>query len=309
MAAMLRPFSKRHPKAILVDRTIKISISKRLRRRIWLTLKYHDDDFLTEDTSGFRSYTSFLGELPPKLPRTYGTTELQAFGPSDQRVAVDLEGFVMGTYPTQVLDVLEFFYDQVDRDRALAVQGEINNAFEEEGCPWRMADGQFFQVDSQFLLQQVVARTHELLAAEGFQGALDEFREARNDLQAGDYKGAVHNACKSFESVLKTILCRDTGSASTLIRELPDSGFFSDIPEAAARAFGDQVLMALPFLRNRLGGHGQGDAVLTVPRPYSELAVHLAATFILFATNKHLQRQPRQPEQAVPPITDDEVPF
>src|SRR5882724_11168590 len=41
-----------------------------------------------------------------------------------------------------------------------------------------------------------------------------------------------------------------------LIKELGSQGFFDDLPESVRSGFMDQVLKALPFLRNKLGGHG-----------------------------------------------------
>jgi HEPN domain-containing protein len=127
------------------------------------------------------------------------------------------------------------------------------------------------------------------MKAEGYEGALDEFNEARNDLASGDFKGAIHNACKSFESCLKTILGQQSGSASTLIRGLFDTGFYSDLPEDVGRAFGEEVLMALPFIRNRLGGHGQGQEKREFSRTYAELAVHLAGSLIHFSISRALE--------------------
>lgn len=54
----------------------------------------------------------------------------------------------------------------------------------------------------------------------------------------------------------------------------------------------------LPFLRNRLAGHGQGAAVVEVPLIYGELTMQLAATFHNFLISKHLERTPPEPPEA-----------
>ena len=46
--------------------------------------------------------------------------------------------------------------------------------------------------------------------------------------------------------------------------------------------FMDQVLRALPFLRNKLGGRGQGKDIVAVPPAYSDLAIQIAAEFKTF---------------------------
>ena len=171
-----------------------------------------------------------------------------------------------------------------------------------------MVDGQFFKIDSEFLNLHVVARSYELLKAERFEGALDEPNQARNELTTGNLKEAIHKACRSLESVLKAILNTESGSASSLITRLVEYGFYEGIPEDAAKAFGDQVLMALPFLRNRLAGHGQGTKVIDVPEVYGELAVHLAAAFILFIVQRSIQLKGK-PDDIESEGSSDDIPF
>jgi HEPN domain-containing protein len=209
-------------------------------------------------------------------------------------VPVNLEGLVLGGWPGQVLDTLALFLREVDDDRRSYFQREVNRIFLEEGVPWRLADGEFFRVDSEFLAIEV-QRTEELLHAQGFNGVLAELREARNDLSSGYYRGAIRSACNAFESAMKSVLGADTGTASELIRRMTEEGYFDDLPEDVRAGFGEQVLMALPFLGNRLGRHGQGREVVDVPREYAELAVGLAGQFINFCINKALARREPPP--------------
>ena len=190
----------------------------------------------------------------------------------------------------------------------MGFQRELNVLFEEEDSPWRMADGQFFKIDSQFMNTYVVARCYELLKADGFEGALEEFNQARDELAGDNVKGAILNSCKSLESVLKASLRTDSGTARVLIDRLVDDGFYEGLPQEFSRAFGQQVLMALPFIRNRLAGHGQGNSVVEIPRLYGELAINLAATFLLFIVQQSSQLGARaQSEQT--PFSEMDTPF
>jgi hypothetical protein len=312
--AQLRVFSKRHEQAIY-DRRLALSLPKRLRRRIWSLLTRFDHTYYyqPDPDDNWREKTSVLEQLPGELCHRYGEERLLArTEDGGARVPVDLKGFVEGAYPSQVFDVAELFYAEIPAERRLDFQLEMNSILEEERSDWRMADGQFFKVDSQFLEAHVIAKSYELLKAAGFEGALDELNQARNELAADNVKGAIHNACKSLESVIKAVSDTESGNASALVRGLADKGFYDGIPEDVGRAFGEQVLMALPFLRNRLGGHGQGANVLEVPRLYGELAVHLAATFIHFVVHRSVQLRPPAPSppvQAVASATDDDIPF
>lgn len=76
----------------------------------------------------------------------------------------------------------------------------------------------------------------------------------------------------------------------------------------------DQVLRALPFLRNKLGGHGQGKDIIATPPAYGDLAIQIAAAFQNFLITKHLERAlpnqlaPEQSPSANQP-SDDDLPF
>jgi hypothetical protein len=312
--ATIRLFSKRHEQAIW-DRKLGLSLPRRLRRRVWSLLGRFDHTyyFQPDPTDNWNEKTTVLEQLPGELCHRYGDDRLLARTDDDgPRVPVELKGFLEGAYPSQVFDVAELFYSHILADRQPNFQRELNNVFEEERSDWRMADGQIFKVDSQFLEAHVVARSYELLKAEGFEGALDEFNQARNELAAENVKAAIHNACKSLESVLKAVSGVESGNASALIKGLVEKGFYEGMPDEFARAFGDQVLMALPFLRNRLGGHGQGAAVVEVPRLYGELAVHLTATFLLFVVHRSIQIKPSSPATYAPEastFSDDDIPF
>ncbi len=128
----------------------------------------------------------------------------------------------------------------------------------------------------------------EKMSENKFYGALNEFAEAQKDLMLQDYKGVIHNSCKSFESTLKTVLGRNRGSAKDLLDEASRVGWFNDLPEEVTKGFGDKVFMILPFLRNRLGGHGQGEEVVNLNLEYAKLAINLSATFNLFFINKYI---------------------
>jgi len=308
-----RPFSKRHQEAVSKKR-ISPSLPKRLRKRLWLILQEYDYDASYHPTPGdnWIEHSMALLEIPKALKKAYGVDELEAFVGPDERGPVDLDGFVMGAYPAQVLDVVEVFYVDMPDDERPAFQQEVNAAMQEEGCPWLLCDGMFFQVDSAFLDEHVLARAHELLATGQFEGALQEFAEARNDFASRDYKGTVHNACKAFESVLKAVEDRQDGNAKELIKGLEGVGFYDGLPGKFGSGFGQTVLMGLPFIRNRMGGHGQGSEVVDVPPCIAELALHLAGRYIVLIMKRHIELTGK-PGEAPPEntfdITDDDIPF
>jgi hypothetical protein len=61
---------------------------------------------------------------------------------------------------------------------------------------------------------------------------------------------------------------------------MKEEGYLDDLPGSVRSSVSEGVLMSLPTLRNKLGGHGQGEDVVTVPRRYAEFAVSLAASLL-----------------------------
>jgi hypothetical protein len=175
-------------------------------------------------------------------------------------------------------------------------------------CRWRISDGEFFKLDGDFVGARLASTAHDALVANRFAGAADEYAKARQYLGAGATGEAIYFAGHSFESVMKTLAGLEHANADRLLEELNVQGYFDDLPSSVRTGFVDQVLKAPPFLRNKLGGHGQGAEVVVIPPLYGDLAIQLAAAFHNFLISKHLARSPQLPSTAVPP-EDDEIPF
>jgi len=306
-------FSKLHAKA-LREKRLSLNLSSRLRNRLWQLLREYNDSIGVQRDPNDRwiDNSDIATELVPKLHRAYGIESLEISGSKEEKVTVDLQGFIAGCAPEQVYDVVQLWYDDLPRDRQRSLQQEINLVLEEESCPWCFCDRDFFQVDSKFLEERIQAQVHELLNAQGHYGAMQEFVEARNDFSAGDFKGTILNACKAYESTMKSILARDSGAADDLIRGLDKAGILDDLPTKLRRPFQTKVLQTVPFMRNELAGHGQGQAVLPVSRELAELCLHVSGSLILFCVRRHLVLNP--PEKptvnASPaPVEDDNIPF
>jgi hypothetical protein len=73
--------------------------------------------------------------------------------------------------------------------------------------------------------------------------------------------------------------------------------------------------MALPFMGNRLGRHGQGEEVVEVPRHYAEFALHLSGSLIRLLVERHVGLQPTVADALTAQAAefsssaDDDIPF
>jgi hypothetical protein len=289
-------FSKRYARA-LGERRLSVSLPRRLRARAWSEMDRRNVSFSyrPDPDDQWLEHSHLLAELEGDLKREYGEDSLMCRNQGDIGwVPCDLAGFITSGKHAQVLDAIELYTELLGKmtspDARKDFQAEINRIFSEQTAPWRLSDGQFFQVDTEFMAMHLES-AQEMLHARGFAGALSELREAQNDLTAGDYKGSIHNACKAYESAMKTILGMEAGSASTLVRKMKEEGYLDDLPESARSSVSQVVLMSLPTLRNKLGGHGQGEEVVSVPRPYAEFAVGLAACLTTLCVEMRTARE------------------
>jgi hypothetical protein len=111
---------------------------------------------------------------------------------------------------------------------------------------------------------------------------------------------------------MKVLTGEEHANADQLIKHMLTQDYFDDLPDSIRAGFAEQVMKTLPFLRNKLAGHGQGAGIVTVPPLYGELALQLAAAFHNFLISKHLERKPPESAPRVAPgpsLFDDDIPF
>lgn len=292
----MEPFSIRHGKA-LTDQRIRVSMKDRLRARLWMTVQKHNQTYAyrPDPTDNWISNTSLIEQTEFKLKRLLGLPELKVKA-RDTEDVIGIEGYFMKGYPSCALEVIEQFVEEVagfgesGKDSADQFQVEVNEAMIAFECPWRLSYGRFFQVDAAFFQEEIVQKGEDLLCQRGFEGAHNEFREAREDLSDGETKDVIFKAFKSFESTLKTVVKQNSGDVTELLRMFREIGLMDDIPEDKSKAI-IKVLASIAILRNELGGHGQGNAVVEVPRSYAILAVHLAGSLNQFVLTQYLSRR------------------
>lgn len=257
-------------------------------------------DEYTETYSHY--YETTLEKTKKFLEKEYGVEQLYL---PNSNTKVGFETYVQETYPSRVLDVIEAFYYIMKSESIYSPETRerftktINKIFKEERAPWFLNQGKFYKIDYDFFTYEVVNKSHNFLREVGFQGAYDEFTEARNDFEAQEYKNAILNSCKSMESVLKTILCTNKGNASDLLNKLKSSELINDLPEEVKGGFISQVLMAVPFLRNKLSGHGQGEEKVCIAEEYAELSLNIAGSIILFLVKKFLKNNKTFEEEQI----------
>lgn len=290
-------FSKRCQQA-LKDGKIKVSIPRCVRIRIWKLFENYDERWREADETGWHVWTSRLEHLTERIKSEHGLEQLSAYSEKEEGLVVsaDLKDFVLrGKYPPYLLDAIELLCENLPEDEQVYFQKEFNQIMEESNLPWRMAAGRIFPVDSQYIEEEILRKSYQLLRETKFLGALQEFEKARIDLANGDYEGAIQNANLAVESTIKYILGIKKAKPGELYRMIIDSGLIPEYFEGFLRTFEENILRSVAIIRNEQpgAGHGRGDVIQTAPYSLGELAVNLAGVLINYLVKRYFEKQPQ----------------
>ena len=304
-------FSKRCKQA-LKNGKIKVSIPRNVRIRIWKLIEKYDERWVETSETGWDYWTSRLECLTEEIKSEHGLEYLSAYSEEKEGVIVpaDLKAFILrGNYPPYILDAVELLYEDLSQNEQLSFQKEFNQIMEESDLPWRMAEGRIFPVDSQYIEEEILRKTYELLKEVKFLGALQEFEKARVDLSNGDYEGAIQNANLAVESTIKCILKVQKEKPGKLYRKLIESGLIPEYYEGFLKSFEENILRAVAIIRNEEpgAGHGRGQKIEKVPQSLAELAVNLAGVLINYLIKRYIENQSPSIEKTE--IDEDEIPF
>ncbi|QWL58193.1 hypothetical protein HQ400_07700 [Aeromonas jandaei] len=199
------------------------------------------------------------------------------------------------------LDVLELVltFARDDQDKGYfsglelhSVVEEINIRFRENAVGYQLDPERLtiIRVDSQFVHSEIVKPALTLLnTTPAYAGTLDEFMLAHEHYRHQNFKDAILNCGKSFESMLKAIhekrgwaYDKHKDTANKLILSCVDKGLFPSFQQDQLMQVGKILECGVPTIRNKTAGHGQGHEVTEVPEHLVSYMIHLTATNLLF---------------------------
>ncbi len=165
---------------------------------------------------------------------------------------------------------------------------EINYWFKYNSLGYEFINGELIRINDMHIHQEVVIPSFFLLSDKRFSGADDEMRKAYAFRRKGDNKSAIIEACKAFESTMKSICSikklnvDPRATASHLIKTLKDNSYFPSYLDSHIDGIRITLESGLPTTRNKIAGHGQGEEVVSVPDEFVDYALNLLATNIVF---------------------------
>lgn len=199
-----------------------------------------------------------------------------------------------------VMDLLVFYHHAYSiteysvKEKWQEAINRINRKLKENSLGYEIVENQLIRIDNQFIHNEVVKNAIHLLQEHQFHAVSEEFLKAHEHYKQGDYKDAVVNAGKSFESTMKTI-CSKNGykydaqrdTANTLIKHLFDNELIPSYMQNHIQGLKQALENSAHVLRNKNGGHGQGDVIVDVDDSIVRYTLNLCATNIVFLVERY----------------------
>jgi len=200
-------------------------------------------DVVNEFKSGYRTNSSVFWErMVKEIQIELGLLNLKSSVRYEHSQDFNVDyvmSFLLGTDNKTALDVMDLlvFYhhgysnnDYSIKEKWERATNRINRKLKENSLGYEIVDNQLIRIDNQYIHNEVVKTAIQLLQEQQFHAVSDEFLKAHEHYKQGDYKDAVVNAGKAFESTMKTI-CSKNGyrydaqrdTANTLIKHLFDN--------------------------------------------------------------------------------------
>jgi hypothetical protein len=301
---MIIPFSKRHQRAI-DKKKLLVSLNKKTRQKILYCLQNHNEFHGWDD-----SESRLHDDLKKNILEAYGETELKAYI-NDKRAPVkNIEDFIMGAWPPQVLDAIEIFHDLLGNfENIKDLQNQINFIFQSEETPYRILDNKIIKLDSAFLESEVLSKASDLLENFQFEKALIDFLNARTNFTSCDYSGTVFECNNAIESALKKALDKTKGDQGELKKQLMKSGLIPDYFQGFCDHF-EGLLQSCFTITNESARHGKKEVPISVNKidhAVASFVLHLTGTLLVFIMERYKEKQPEP--QEIQEIPDDDVPF
>lgn len=249
---------------------------------------------------------AFWTPIRKHLRHEYGVATLSGkptYLPEKDNAAFDECAVLLMNGPTpQVLDVVELAFhayvkrarSDADRGAALRLASTLNFRLREHGCGFQFEEGLILRLDSRLLHAEAVRPALALLSDPQFAGPNEEFLQAHKHFRTGEYKAAMTEACKAFESVLKAICTlrgwvfdTERDSVGKLIQIVLENQLLPSFTESQLVALKATLESGTPTARNKRGAHGQGQDVVEVPEHFVAWALHTAASNIVLLVSAY----------------------
>lgn len=165
---------------------------------------------------------------------------------------------------------------------------ELNVRFREHGIGYQFESDEIIRVDSTYIHSEITKPVLTLLWNEKFSGANEEYLKAHEHYRHGRNKECLTDCLKAFESTMK-IICEEKGwaynqtdTASKLINVCFANNLIPSFTQNQFSSLQNLLTTGIPTIRNKVGGHGQGQVPQKVDDELTRYGLNLTGTNIIF---------------------------
>jgi hypothetical protein len=179
------------------------------------------------------------------------------------------------------------YYTEVELSPDESIE-ELNDRFKEHGIGYQFESGDIIKVDSTYIHNEITKPTLTLLWNKTFKGANEEYLKAHEHYIHGRNKECLTECLKAFESTMK-IICTEKGwtfnqndTARKLIQVCFQNNLVPPFTQNQFTSLQSLLESGIPTIRNKVGGHGQGQILQKVDDEMTRYGLNLAGTNIVF---------------------------
>jgi hypothetical protein len=165
---------------------------------------------------------------------------------------------------------------------------ELNDRFKEHGIGYSYDGGELIRIDSTYIHTEITKPTISLLWNSKFKGANEEYLKAHEHYRHGHNKECLTECLKSLESTMKVICLEkswafnQTDTAKKLIQICFQNRLVPTFTQNQFTSLQSLIESGIPTIRNKLGGHGQGQIPQHVDDEMTRYGLNLTGTNIIF---------------------------
>ena len=262
------------------------------------------DAFGTALYNGYNGYYTAVEDafrvIHSALCREYGVFKLGEERTYESKV---INYFLAVPDVEHCLDVIQLTFRYLDRgireDSSYRHQAEVkitpdeaieemNERFKQAGVGYCYESGQVIRIDSLVAHTEITLPTIKLLWNTTFQNANDEYLRALEHYCHGRNKECLNECLKAFESTMKIICAKKgwafnaTDSAKKLIAVCFANNLIPAYMQSQFNSLQNLIESGIPTIRNKVGGHGQGQTAINADDELTRYAMNLTGANIIF---------------------------
>ena len=165
---------------------------------------------------------------------------------------------------------------------------ELNDRFKENAVGYQFESDELIKFDSTYVHSEITKPTISLLQNNIFRGANEEYLKAHEHYRHGRNKECLTDCLKAFESTMK-VICKEKGwtfaqtdTSRKLIQICFQNGIVPSFTQNQFTSLQNLLESGVPTIRNKLGGHGQGQVPQKVDDEMTRYGLNLTGVNILF---------------------------